>query len=44
MWNGNCKMAGTSPKTIPYGMDGIHMESAKFDGFHMESMWNVGAQ
>jgi hypothetical protein len=22
----------------------IHMESAKFDGFHMDSMWNVGAQ
>jgi hypothetical protein len=36
MWNGNRKMAGTSPKTIPYGMDGIHVECG---GTVKTSLW-----
>jgi hypothetical protein len=43
-WNENRKMAETSPKKK--GME--WMEStwnpSKFDGFHVDSMWNVGAQ
>ena len=35
------KMSGPSAKMIPYGIHGIHME---WDGFHMDSIWNVGAQ
>ena len=35
------KWLGSQPKHIPYGMDGMTWIPY---GFHMDSMWNVGAQ